>query len=252
MNEGKDMAEKEKRQKLKEVDLYNPVRHYFEALGYTVNSEVVHCDVTAVKDNVLVVIEMKTSLNLDVILQATQRQKISDFTYIAIPKNSNAMRRKRWQHICHLLRRLELGLLLVTVGKQKFFVEEVIQPVLFDRSKSISSAKRKRKTVIHEIQERHGDYNTGGSHRKKLVTSYRETAIQIAVVLKEHGPCSIKRIKEIGNLPDKTGRILSDNFYGWFEKVKRGVYQLSDKALTELECYQELIDYYTQLVRESE
>ena len=81
-----------------------------------------------------------------------------------------------------------MGLLLVTVGKQKFFVEEVIQPVLFDRSKSISSAKRKRKAVIHEIQERHGDYNTGGSHRKKLVTSYRETAIQIAVVLKEHGP----------------------------------------------------------------
>lgn len=158
------MAETEK---INEEALYPPVREYFEKLGYTVKSEVINCDVTAVKDNLLVVVEMKTRLNLDVILQAVQRQKIADYTYIAVPKNNNAISKERWKNICHLLRRLELGLLLVSIKKDFSYVEEVIRPVAFDRNKSILAAQRKRKSVIHEIQERHGDYNTGGSHRKK-------------------------------------------------------------------------------------
>lgn len=232
------------KKKIKEEDLYAPVRSYFEDLGYTVNGEVLHCDVTAVKEKVLVVIEMKTSLNLDVILQAVQRQKVADFAYIAVPKNSNIMRRKRWQNICHLLKRLELGLLLVTLRKRDSFVEEALQPVPFDRAKSITSAQRRRKAMIHEIHERHGDYNTGGSTRKKLVTSYREFAIQIAVILKEYGPCAVKRIREVGKLPKKTGTILLKNYYGWFEKESRGVYGLTGKALAELESYRELTEYY--------
>lgn len=229
---------------LKEEDLYSPVREYFEALGYIVNGEVIHCDVTAVKDDILVVVEMKISLNLDVILQAVQRQKFADFVYIAVPKNSRIMRRKRWQNICHLLRRLEVGLLLVSVGKDHSSVEEAFQPLPFDRAKSVSSSRRRRKAVIHEIQERHGDYNTGGSRGKKLVTSYRESAIQIAVILKEFGPCSVKKIRETGKLPEKTGRILWDNYYGWFEKEKRGVYRLSERALTEMALYPDLAEHY--------
>lgn len=239
------------KKKLKEEDLYEPVRVYFENLGYTVNGEVLHCDVTAVKEKVLVVIEMKTSLNLDVILQAVQRQKVADFAYIAVPKNNQTMRRKRWQNICHLLKRLELGLLLVTLRKNASFVEEVLQPIPFDRAKSISSAKRKRKAMIHEIQERHGDYNTGGSTRKKLVTSYRETVIQIAVILKEYGPCAVKRIREIGRLPEKTGHILIKNHYGWFEKERRGVYKLTGKAQAELENYPDLTELYRKSLSEN-
>ncbi len=229
---------------LKEEDLYAPVRSYFEGMDYTVNGEVLHCDVTAVKDNVLVVIEMKTSLNLDVILQAVQRQKVADFAYIAVPQNSKVMRKKRWQNICHLLKRLELGLLLVTIRKNDSLVEEAIQPLPFDRAKSISSAQRRRKAMIHEIQERHGDYNTGGSTRKKLVTSYRETVIHIAVILKEYGPCAVKKIREAGKLPRKTGQILLNNHYGWFEKERRGVYKLTDKGLIELENYRDLAQHY--------
>jgi hypothetical protein len=241
----KGVIKMSERMKLKEEDLYQPVRSYFENLGYAVNGEVLHCDVTAVKDDVLVIVEMKTSLNLDVILQAVQRQKFADFSYIAVPKNSKIMHKKRWLNICHLLKRLELGLLLVTVQKKGSSVEEAIQPLPFDRAKSISSYKRKRKAMIHEIQERHGDYNTGGSTRKKLVTSYRETAIQIAVILKEHGPCAIKKIREAGKLPEKTGNILRDNHYGWFERESHGVYKLTEKALAELEKYPELTGYYS-------
>jgi len=246
------MGAMSEKKKLKEEDLYAPVRSYFENMGYTVNGEVLHCDATAVKGNVLVAVEMKTSLNLDVILQAVQRQKAADFTYIAVPKNSRIMRRRRWQHICHLLKRLELGLLLVTLRKSGSTVEEAIQPIPFDRARSISSARQKRKAMIHEIQERHGDYNTGGSTRKKLVTSYRETVIQIAVILKEYGPCAVKKIREAGELPEKTGQILIKNYYGWFEKEGRGVYKLTDKALAELENFPELTYYYRRRLMDHE
>lgn len=234
--------------KLKEEDLYPPVRGYFEKLGYTVNGEVMHCDVTAVKDNTLVVIEMKTSMNLDVILQAVQRQKIADFAYIAVPRNNKVMSKKRWQNICHLLKRLELGLLLVSIGKKGSYVEEAIRPVPFDRSKSISSASRRRKAMLHEIQERHGDYNTGGSTRKKLVTSYRESVIRIAVILREYGSCTVKRIREISGLAEKTANILQDNHYGWFQREKRGVYRLTEKALNELLQYDELAEHYRKQI----
>ncbi len=230
--------------KIKEVELYQPIRAYFERLGYTVNSEAMHCDVTALKNEVLVVVEMKTRLNLDVILQAVQRQKIADFVYIAVPKDGSLLSTRRWKPICHLLRRLELGLILVSVRKDRSFIEEIIRPVPFDRSKSISYAKKRRNALIHEIHQRHGDYNTGGCTRKKLVTAYRELAIRISVVLQMSGPCSVKKIKEIGNLPEKTGRILIDNHYGWFERVGRGVYTLTERAQDDLKVYDELVDYY--------
>ncbi len=233
-----------KTEKLKETDLYIPVRNYLESLGFTVNSEVMHCDVTALRDGILAIVEMKTSLNLDVILQAVQRQKIADLVYIAVPKKGRLLFTKRWKNICHLLRRLELGLLLVVPSKSNFLVEEAILPVPFDRSRSISYAKRRRKAVVYEIHERHGDYNTGGSSGKKLVTAYRELAIRIGVVLKENGPCSVKKIKEVGSLPAKISRILNNNHYGWFERTKRGVYTLSEKALKELDDYSEFINRY--------
>lgn len=239
------------RTKLKEEDLYAPVRSYFEGLGYTVNGEVMHCDVTAVKDNTLVVVEMKTVMNLDVILQAVQRQKIADFVYIAVPRNNRVMRKKRWGSICHLLKRLELGLLLVSSGKGAF-VEEAIRPLPFDRAKSISQANRKRKAVLHEIRERHGDYNIGGSTRKKLVTSYRESVIRVAVFLKEYGPCAVKQIREATGLAQKTAAILQDNHYGWFHRESRGVYGLTEKGSTELLLYHELAEHFRKQFLEAE
>ena len=95
--------------KLKETDLYDPVRKHLEHLGFTVNGEVLHCDVTAIKDDLLVVVELKKNLNLEVILQAVQRQKAADLVYIAVFKKGRELLTKRWKNICHLLRRLELG-----------------------------------------------------------------------------------------------------------------------------------------------
>jgi len=237
-------------EKINETILYNPVRSYFESLGFTVNSEVKNCDVTAVKGNTLIIVEMKTSLNLDVILQAVQRQRLTELVYIAVPKKSKMMYKKRWQNICHLLRRLELGLLLVTINDRHTCVEEVIEPVLFDRKKSLNSNKKRRKALLDEIHERSAEYNIGGSNRKKLLTAYRESAIRIAAVLSIYGPCKVRFIKETAGLTDKAGRILIDNHYGWFTREEHGIYSLSEKAFVELEEFRELFENYKKQYKE--
>lgn len=229
---------------LYEEDLYAPIKDHLMEAGYTVKGEVGHCDIMAVKHEEVLVVEMKKSLNLDVILQASIRQRLTDMVYIAVPKNSKVMFTKRWKNICYLLRRLELGLLLVAFKGDRAFVEEIITPQPFNRSVSKRISGRKKKAVLREFSNRHGDYNTGGCTSKKLVTAYREQAIQIAALIGKYGEMSPKKLKDLGADKDKTSRILQDNHYGWFVRVSRGLYALSDKGKAEINQYCELVDFY--------
>ena len=57
--------------KMKETDLYPPVKRYLEGQGYAVKGEIHDCDVVAVRgDEAPVIVELKLNLNLEVILQA--------------------------------------------------------------------------------------------------------------------------------------------------------------------------------------
>jgi len=51
--------------KLYEVDLYKPVKDYFTSEGYDVYGEVNDCDVVAVKEDELIIVELKLRLNLE-------------------------------------------------------------------------------------------------------------------------------------------------------------------------------------------
>jgi hypothetical protein len=247
MNEKKQKKEK----KILEEELYAPVRNYLIGEGYDVKGEVRHCDVTAYKDGLLLVAEMKTSLNLEVILQAAVRQRIADIVYIAVPKNGRALFTKRWKNICYLLRRLEIGLLLVSLRGEISMVEEALKPQPFSREVSRKISARKKKLVLEEFSSRHGDYNTGGSTGKKLVTAYREIAIHIAGLLETYGPLSAKKLKDMGTDIKKTSPILQDNHYGWFERVSRGIYSLSDKGSQEIDNYRELVNYYVNMKKDN-
>lgn len=230
-----------------EEDLYNPVKNYFLKMGFEVKGEVYHSDVIAIKGDNVLAVEMKTKLNLEVILQAAIRQRIADYVYIAVPKNSKTLTSKRWKDTCYLLRRLEIGLLLITFKKKFAYVEEYLAAEPFNMEKSKKISKGKRKMVLKEFEGRHGDYNIGGSARKKIITSYRESAIHIAVVLKKHGILSIKDLKEMGTDEKKTAGILQKNYYKWFDRVSRGKYMLNKKGETELNYYKELVEYYAKL-----
>jgi hypothetical protein len=222
-----------------ETDLYHPVRDYLVANGYTVRGEVKDCDITALKGDDLIIVELKRTFNASLIIQATQRQKITDSVYVVLPRPASGIGTPQWRGIRHLLRRLELGLILVSLRARKSKVEVVFHPVPFDRRKT----KAAKRAVIREIEGRAGDFNLGGSTRTKLATAYRENAIHIACCLEKHGQLSPKQLRAMGT-GDKTQSILASNFYGWFERVDRGVYALKPGAVSEIAKHPDLLEHY--------
>ena len=72
-------------EKLLESDLYGPVRDYLQDLGYEVKGEVKSCDVTAMRDGELIVVELKRGFTLELIYQAINRQRVADGVYVAVP-----------------------------------------------------------------------------------------------------------------------------------------------------------------------
>jgi hypothetical protein len=239
-----------KKIEIREEDLYKPISEYLTNLGYTVKGEVKHCDIVAVKDEELLVVEMKKSLNLDLILQAALRQKLADVVYIAVPKPGRALFSKRWQDLYYLLKRLQFGLIFVSFKEGLSLVEVVFDPVPFDMSNTKKKNNKKKQELLKEFEARHGDFNTGGSTRKKLVTAYREQAIHIACCLMKYGPMSPKALRELGTDEKKTQIILKNNHYKWFEHIDDKLYGMSEKGIREVSAYAELCDYYMKSIED--
>ncbi|GMA49522.1 hypothetical protein GCM10025857_08790 [Alicyclobacillus contaminans] len=99
----------------RETDMYPPLEAFFAKLGYTVQAEVKHCDIVAYRADELIVVEMKRTLNLEVVAQAVDRQKFTPSVYIAVPRPKANPARGEWRRLRTVLRRLELGLLFVAL-----------------------------------------------------------------------------------------------------------------------------------------
>ncbi|OIJ14397.1 hypothetical protein BKP37_08620 [Anaerobacillus alkalilacustris] len=241
---------KEKK-KLLEVDLYKPIQTYFIKEGYEVYGEVNDCDIAAVKEDELIVIELKLTLNVDLLIQATKRQRLTEFVYVAVPKPKYSLRSKRWTDLCHLIRRLELGLIIVSFTSNRKKAEIIFHPTPFSQSKNTRQNKQKRKSLLAEVNGRSADYNVGGSNRTKIMTAYKENCIQIACYLENFGPLSPKRLVEMG-AGAKTSSILTKNFYQWFERIKRGTYIISEKGKQDIKEYPELVTYYLEIMNKTD
>ncbi|MDR6123464.1 hypothetical protein QFZ87_003061 [Bacillus sp. SLBN-46] len=229
--------------KLQEMDLYKPIQTFFVNEGYEVYGEVKDCDMVAVKGGELVVIELKLTLSVDLLIQAAKRQRITDQVYIAIPKPKDRLNSKRWADKCHLIRRMELGLIVVSSLSKRAKTEVVFHPSPFDRRKSRGKNKLKRESVLKEINGRSADYNVGGSTRIKIMTAYKENCIQIACYLRHFGPLSPKALIQLGT-GGKTSSVLIKNYYGWFERIKRGTYVLTEKGEEEIKEFPDLLNFH--------
>jgi len=230
---------------LAETQLAGPLYRYLSDAGYTVRSEVKDCDIAAVKGNDLLIIELKKSLNLALVVQGVRRQRLTDSVYLAVPRPSNKW--KWWKEsrgVQHLLRRLELGLILVSLEKGKPPVEVVFHPLPFARRRRADG----RRAVLQEIASRTADYNRAGSHRTKLATAYRENALHVACCLMVTGPTSPAALRAMGTGP-RTLDILRLNAYGWFERVGTGVYRLAPHAEADLGAWPELKKRYLARAR---
>jgi hypothetical protein len=218
----------------KETDLYGPIKQFMEAQGFAVKGEVVHCDLAAVREDQLVVVELKTSFNLTLVFQALERQKLTDLVYVAVEAPRSGL---RWTDMRDLCRRLGLGFLTVHFGREHPFVEIVCEPAPYTPRKSLKGRAR----LLKEFTKRTGDHNIGGVTRRPIMTAYREDALRIADHLVKSGsgkPAEIRRATGI----TKTAVILQTDYYGWFERVERGVYRVAPKGEEALTQYATVVN----------
>lgn len=219
----------------READLYAPVKAYFTAQGWDMKAEVAHCDAVAMKDDRLLAVELKLTLNLDVILQGIARQRVADLVYLAVPAKGKAMTSPRWGDTVNMLQRLNLGLVVVSRGRIGNDVRELLTPA--DNGADRQRSQRLRLTTLREFTQRAGDPNTGGTRGLKLMTAYRQRALELAAMLEQNGPATAKALKPEGEISRRTWLILKQNHYGWFVSAGDGRFALTDAGRTALSQY---------------
>ncbi len=223
---------------LRESDLYAPLKRFFEQQGYEVRGEVKDCDLVARKEDRLIVVEMKTALNLTLLLQGLRRQQVSEHVYLAIVAPERKQRSSWQREIQALCRRLGLGLLLVNFGLTPPLVEVLQEAGAADtRSRP---RRRRQAAVAAEFAGRSGDFNTGGSTRRPLVTAYRLKALRILGHLHQNGECRVADVAVALDLSNAAA-ILGRNHYGWFHRVAHGVYALTPAGEQAARLYADVI-----------
>lgn len=226
-----------------ETELYKPVKHYFEAQGFEVKSEVMHCDLVAIhpESGETVLVEMKKTFTLSLLLQGIERLRLNGQVMLAIERNrkKSGSHNQRFGDLAELCRMLGLGLMTITFFKTK---APVIELLCSPGDPPIRGQRRLRQSrLLNEFRERSGDYNIGGSTRRKLVTAYREKALRIAWMLHTHGPSAPRKVAELTQIV-RAAEILQKDYYGWFQRVKRGVYQLKAEGEQAVAEYADIIN----------
>ena len=205
----------------RETDLYPPIKAFLEDQGYVVKSEVGAADVVAVRGaEPPVVVELKLGFSLALFHQCVARLKVTDDVYLAVARQPGKRFGKAVKDNTSMARRLGLGLL--TVRLSDGLVEVHCDPGPYAPRKS---AKRQTQ-LLREFARRQGDPNDGGQTRAGLVTAYRQDALKCALFLFEIGASKGVDVARAAGVPPAT-RIMRDNHYGWFEKVEKGVYGLT-------------------------
>lgn len=206
----------------KEADLYPPLKRYLERQGYAVKGEVGAADVVARRgDEPPVIVEMKLGFSLALFHQALARQALTDLVYVAVPAPSARSVKRALSDNVGLARRLGLGVLSVRL--RDGLVEALADPGPYRPRKSPKKAAR----LLRAFDRMVGDPNAGGATRHGIVTGYRQDALKCARFLAVHGPTKGAKVAAWSEVP-QARRIMADDHYGWFVRVERGVYGLSD------------------------
>lgn len=217
-----------------EKDMFENLKNHLVSYGYKVKAEVLNTDITAIKDDEVIIIEMKKTLNTRLIYQGCNRQRICDYVYLAIIEPTVKIKRSsQFKEKVHILRRLHLGLIFVDVESDNVIT------FLDPKNYTFRQNKVKKRKLLKEFEQRVTSLNTGGVTKTKIITAYRESAIRIAYYLSKE-PLKLKELKTITGI-DKCSSILQKNYYGWFERVERGIYTLTDTGQTDLIKYENVL-----------
>ncbi|MFN3663872.1 DUF2161 domain-containing phosphodiesterase [Yoonia sp.] len=203
--------------RLREADLYPPVKAYLQQQGYDVKGEVGAADIVACRGDDLLVVELKLGFSLTLLQQAVDRLALTDLVYVAVLAGA---RPKAMAANVKLARRIGFG--VMTVRLRDGFVEVLADPGPYAARQS----KTKRARLLRAFARLQGDPNAGGATRHGIVTGYRQDAVRCARFLAVHGASPGAKVRQWAEVPQAT-RIMADDHYGWFERVARGVYDLT-------------------------
>jgi hypothetical protein len=221
--------------------LYEPVKRFLERCGYEVKGEVHGCDLVARRDDEPpVIVELKLRFTLTLVLQGIDRLRLSERVYLAVPRPPRGPRGARGTRgivpdtprVRHLCRRLGLGLILV--GRDRVTIVEEPAPY------RPRPAAQRRVRLIAEFDRRVGDMNVGGRNRAPILTAYRQDALRVAGALAAAGPMRVAELRALTGMAD-AARFLQRDVYGWFARVGRGTYGLSDKGRAALGQFAEAV-----------
>lgn len=211
---------------MRESDLYDPLKAYLEAQGYEVKAEIGDCDIMARRgQEPPIVVEMKLTFSLALVMQGVARQGMFDFVYLAVPVSKGW--KQRYRDVVALCRRLSLGLL--AVGPKG--VEAHLDPGPYAPKLKTKATAR----LLREFERRVGDPNKGGITGVKKMTAYRQDALRCSAHLAA-GPCKASLVASATGVA-KAGVLMRTDYYGWFERVEKGIYALTPKGQAALAEY---------------
>lgn len=226
-----------------EKDLYEPVKNMLEENGFEVKGEIKNCDIAAVKNGELIVVELKKAFSLKLVYQLLERQSFSKYVYAAIARPSESRRSSSYRSMLKLLKKIDCGLITVAMDSPVKTTDILLEPCGVKR---ISSYEKKR-SVEDEFKGRSGSFNTGGVTRREIITAYREKSIELLCFAEKKEFVTNALLKENG-YSQKEYSVFYRNYYGWFKKTGRGTYELSQegRAALEKEDYMPLVEYYRE------
>lgn len=237
---------------LKEEDLYYYLETYFESQGYKVQGEVCGCDLVALRDDDLIIVELKKAFNVKLLYQGVRRLAATKKVYIAFFKPQARQKMSFWTMVKSLARRLQLGVIVVEPGTQvkdknsdNSLIKVLVEPSPF----LARPAALLRKKILKEFNGRKISKNAGGVQGQKINTAYLESAVQIATLLYKASQMTAVELKSLG-APENAYNILYNNHYGWFEKKEKGYYGLKKNASREIQKkHPEIWNYYRGVVK---
>ena len=211
-----------------ETALYLPVKKFLEARGFRVKGEICGCDLVALPAEVddsppiVVIGELKQRFTLELLLQGVDRMAAGDEIWLAVRNSSNSRKRAdgrlndaRVRKLCRLL---GFGLLAVSARGR---VDILAEPGPYRPRGN----PRRRSRLLREHERRQGDPAVGGGTRQPIMTAYRQQALTVAQAILEVTQAKPRELKAMA--PDAP-KILLHNVYGWFARVERGVYALTE------------------------
>ncbi|MEL6168253.1 MAG: DUF2161 family putative PD-(D/E)XK-type phosphodiesterase [Pseudomonadota bacterium] len=208
----------------RETELYGPLKAYLEGQGYEVKGEIGAADLVAVRgDEPPVIVELKTGFSLALFHQGIARQAMTDAVYLAVPKPGGTGARRNLRENIGLARRLGLG--VITVRLPEGTVEVHADPGPYSPRKSKARTLR----LLREFERRVGDPSEGGTSRRvAIVTAYRQDALRCVAHLAS-GEAKGAAVAAATGVARAT-RLMADDHYGWFERVRPGWYRLTPKG----------------------